>query len=140
MDFGDIIWIAVLVLSAFGGSIGKLFRAVGSNQENNSPAMDAEQTPYSDDEEESAWDQAEVFGGISDPYSATSYEAPAYFSYETAEPQPKETMAPKAETKKTPEPIPEIEQQRDVADEPFDLRKAIIYQTIMTNNYIADLK
>lgn len=139
MDFGDILWIAVLVLGAFGGSIGKLIRSFGSNQEDNRTAKDAEQTSYPY-EEESAWNQAEGFETISDPNYAASYEAPKYFSYETEEPQPMKAEAPKVENKHVCDQPKETEQKSPLLDEPFDLRKAVIYQTIMTNNYIADLK
>ena len=149
MDAGDIIFIGFLLFSIFGGTIVKLIKkslsgfATPSTESNGNPMAKAA-TPR----------PSETFSQMDDeePIEYTVEQDSPYFTYETIEPEVK------VESKKRKKNVDNIFRQspvfaqqatqgmsfkepvaetvNPVMDEPFDLRKAIVYQTIMQNNYL----
>lgn len=63
---------------------------------------------------------------------SSSMKASPYFSYETMG-DCASNVAKHAETFAQPELVPQLGETAN-----FDLRQAVIYQTILTNNYISD--
>jgi len=65
-----------------------------------------------------------------------------YFSYEE-EPAPTPKMSKKAKNKAKPQPVaaPVSCQPASVVEEPveFDLRQAVIYQTVLNNPYVSEI-
>mgnify|MGYP003290617949 CR=1 FL=1 len=142
MDFSDILWVAILLISAFAGSRKKLRRkleeAESASQPTPSQSIDPSQWMDNDDSDlEEDW-----FEDDADTAYATASmdeEATPYFTYETVDPEPIQT--PTVATANVIEDnVEEVHPMAsNIADE-FNLRQAIIYQTIMENDYLADIK
>lgn len=156
MDLGDIFWIGFLILTFFGGSITKVIKKYMPSQpatetdDSEEPMAEAEWT-------ETEWaEPSETPRRVmeDDPWEESAETDNPYFTYDEVEPevveQPtQQSMSerieeilrqqqfaqPKAKYEEDPLPVQSTENESDPLDEPFDLRKAIIYQTIMENNY-----
>ena len=117
MEFGDILWTIVLIIAGFGGGLVKLFGSKNQvdSEESAQPASYPAWEAEADDFEEEIEEVPEE-----NPYF--TYEMPEQTYAPAAASVPHEPMAPA---------VPEAVQ----ANEAFDLRKAIIYQTILQNNY-----
>ena len=134
MNFGDIIWIVVLLLATFGGSITKLLRS--ANQEDADTSAQPASHPV--------W-EAEGYDTVEMPLDdeeASETMDDAYFTYEDVR---QEYHAPVPQhTACAPSPavsaVRQEEEQPMSRKEPeaFDLRKAVIYQTILQNDYLND--
>lgn len=88
-----------------------------------------------DEEEEEFWeeDQNEIF---EEELAENPFKS--YFTYEAEKPEVTENPAPQAEAA----PVVEMamEENREEEAFEFDLRKAVIYQTILENNYLSEWK
>lgn len=118
MNIGDILWIGVLLLISFGGSIFKKLVSKGEGTEESSQPVSYPQWETVPDDFDQ--DAEEVAPADPNPY----------FTYEDTNVQV-HTNAPA-----TTQPSDDTLRPAAFADEAFDLRKAIIYQTILQNNYI----
>lgn len=157
MDFEDIIWIVVLFMGAFGGSLGKIVRNIRrtasapiSDQQDEVPSFQ-EELEFDDQEE---FEENELFDF--DDETAEFVETPKdseqkqqeYFTYETIEEDSKlkkedpkakkeEPLSKKEEPKRAQAPQVVSEEALQPAWEGnFNLRQAMIYDTILHNNYI----
>lgn len=120
MDLGDILWIVILLIATFGGGlikgIRKAFRVEDSEEDSqpvSHPMWETEAAEFEAEEPEE------------DPYGQSPY-----FTYE----------APTVEVRTSAPEVPAapVTQPAMLAGEEFDLRKAIIYQTVMQNNYLTE--
>jgi len=140
MDIQDIVWLVIALLFTFGGGIIKLVKNLGHY------SVDVEEpsSPSSRQEwEEEGCDEQELF-------DEEELEENPYFSYETDAAYQQEDSAqndsrqaaytadqntPSRPKFRSEDDKVEKEQPVFVGNEEFDLRKAIIYQTIMQNDY-----
>lgn len=140
MDFGDILEIVIPLLLIFGGGIVKMIGRRAS-----SPI--AEPTPEQEPDFPFSWEEEpemqDLFEEEQEVEPEPKNERKTYFTYEDVNPQ-----VVNLETDNKSQRIVEEEpRQADVvagaapdAEQQFDLRKAIIYQTILTNQYTVELK
>lgn len=140
MDFQDIAWLMIMLLLSFGGGIVKRIKGMKDVVE------DAEDTstPSSHDEwEDEELEEKEFFEEEEvdeDPYFSYETEAVHQFEAPVQEDTRKAAYAaaPQASVEediRNEDVKVENEQPLLLDDEEFDLRKAIIYQTIMRNDY-----
>lgn len=128
MDFEDIIWIAILLLGAFGGSMGKLVRKLSGSRAVDAP-ISTQETVF-----ESEWDENQFSESAEEAQEAFSFEEEerqaGCFTYESVSEPNVDT---KVETKMSEPNVRQVVDGFEEADgsEPFDLRKAIIYQAIL---------
>lgn len=78
------------------------------------------------------------------PFASEEADA-GYFTYETSEQPQAEQPRPKSRTAKNvrvPEsPVPAAAEAIEVSEKPdFDLRQAILYQTILDNKYLSEVQ
>ena len=138
MDFLEIIGILLPILILFGGGIRKSLRRLGPL---------AEPTPQPKSEVPFPWETE--FDEELEPEEFVEEEPQvgkgqnAYFTYEDLN-QPVVNLetdsAPQRIVEEEPSPMEVAAETASVTEAPFDLRKAIIYQTILTNNYTLELK
>lgn len=136
MDAGDIIWTVILLVSAFGATLVKAFRRAIKDmpQPVATPAQNKKPIDFSTEEKSSAPSQE----ASNEPFSE-EYGTDDYFSYETVN-----TPVVDLETEDTPSVAaailtPQDEPVREEDSINFNLRQAIIYQTILHNNYITEI-
>ena len=131
MNIEDIIWIVVLIITSFGGSILKLFRSK-SDEETEESAQPASHTQWEDEVE--SFEGMESFDVMDEEMDESTY-----FTYEdekTFDPIPQPVACEPAAQPVVPSRVAEMGFPAKVGNEEFDLRKAIIYQTILQNDYI----
>ena len=133
MDASDIIWIAILVISVLGGSLKKI---AGKLQ----PTASAAGAPKMEglDHELEEDDYTEFEQDWKEPSSQSKNEE--YFTYESADSNTWQAMSREAEKEEDRLDAAKAATMQPEATVDFDLKKAVIYQTILNNDYIADLK
>lgn len=133
MDASDIIWIAILVISVLGGSLKK----IAGKLQPTAPAAGVPKMEGLDHELEED-DYTEFDQDWKETSSQPKNEE--YFTYESADSNTWQAMSREAEKEEERLDAAKAATMQPEAAVDFDLKKAVIYQTILNNDYIADLK
>lgn len=148
MKAPDLFWLVVLIVSTIGPSVLKALKGRKSSMtdeewtEQESPD-DEPESEYGFEEPSPEAPSPQYYSGVEDMASR-----PEYFTYESFEENTSKayefSAATVAEQVAEPTILPDEADPEAVGmnlmDEPFDLRKALIYQTILENDYIPDMK
>lgn len=143
MDFSDILWIAVMLLTAFAGSRKKLRRSMEEKTSASQPTpSQSVDSPFGEDADTFDLEEDWFEEDADEAYAGTSVEeqSSSYFTYETIDPQPVQAPEMAAVSKKEESNVDEVLHPENNLADGFNLRQAIIYQTIMENDYLADIK
>lgn len=154
---GDILAILFSILIfAFPSLISKLGKAMKKSVA--APASPNTSNPFDSSFDEPTFENDDYFGQDDDfesfdeqcdpqpaahPFASASSTASPYFSYEYESPsetQPSENKAHPIDHSAHVQQNAAPSCDTPATDFNFDLRQAVIYQTILNNNYIADLK
>ena len=138
MDFLEIIGILLPILILFGGGIRKSLRRLSPLAEP-TPQPKAEvpfpwETEFEEEQEPEEFVEEEPQAGKGQN---------AYFTYEDFNQpvvNPETDNTPQRIVEGKPNPMEVAAETVSDTEVPFDLRKAVVYQTILTNNYTLELK